>query len=73
MCDSNITVTLPASSSEGDTVKVSTIKTANDVSIVPSGTDTIESQTGFNIDATNSSVELVYDGTMWVVAEVIVN
>ena len=73
LCDSNITVTLPASSSEGDTVKVSTIKTANDVSIVPSGTDTIESQTGFNIDATNSSVELVYDGTMWVVAEVIVN
>ena len=73
LCDSNITVTLPASSSEGDTVKVSTIKTANDVSIVPSGTDTIESQTGFNIDATNSSVELVYDGTMWVVAEVVVN
>lgn len=73
LCSGNITVTLPASSSSGDVVKVSSVLTANNVSIVPSGTDTIESQTGFNIDSTNSSVELIYNGSMWIVAEVVVN
>lgn len=73
LCSSNVTITLPASSSSGDFVRVSTISTASDVTITPSGTDTIEGQTGFNIDTTHSSVELIYDGTQWLVAEVITN
>ena len=73
LCSSNVTITLPASSSSGDFVRVSTISTASDVTITPSGTDTIEGQTGFNIDTTHSSVELIYNGTQWLVAEVVTN
>ena len=71
LCNANVTITLPASPTSGDVVKASSISSANNISIVPSGIDTIENQVGFVIDVENSSVELMYNGSMWVVSEVI--
>ena len=72
LCSDDITITLPEGSS-GMNVKISTIGTADEVTINPASGETIEGDTAFLLDAANNSVELVYNGSQWVVAEVVAN
>lgn len=71
LCLSNATITLPQQHQNKDSIKVSTIQEANTVTIRPQEGDTIQSDSGFLLDVNNSSVQLVWDGAKWVVAQVV--
>ena len=73
LCSDDITVTLPSSPTSGDTVKASTIGTADNVTVAPATGDTIEGDSSFVLDAVNNAVELIWNGSQWIIAEVIAN
>ena len=73
LCTDDLQVTLPAVHSVGDIVKVSTIQNADQVSIVAVGADTIQMDTVFLLDTKNSSVQFLWDGSQWIIAQVVAN
>ena len=72
LCSQPVQVVLPSSHQQNDCVKVSSILGNNLITVLPYSGDTIQSDSGFQLDVVNGSAEFMWDGGKWIIVQCVV-